>query len=129
MPLKSYLPILLVALGGSVGALARYGLSGLVQGNRVGFPVGTLVVNLLGCLIMGFLARWIDRGIASSELRFALGLGFLGAFTTFSTFSLEALRLWMDANQGGALLYIGVSVLGCLLVTAIGYVVARMIWG
>lgn len=127
--MKSYLPILLVAVGGALGALARYGLSGWVQGSRIGFPTGTLVVNLLGCLIMGMLARWIDRGIAGPELRLALGIGLLGALTTFSTFSLDALRLWQHHSPGSALLYVAVSVVGCLALVALGYLATRALWG
>jgi CrcB protein len=127
--MKSYLPILLVAMGGAVGSLARYGLSGLVQGSRTGFPLGTLVVNLLGCLAMGFLGRWVKIGIAGPEFRLLLGLGFLGGFTTFSTFSLETLNLFIDQNPVNGLLYIAGSVVGGLVAVAAGYLAARAIWG
>lgn len=126
--MKSSLPIILIALGGAVGALARYGLSGLVQGNRLGFPTGTLVVNLLGCLVMGMLARWLKVGIAPTELRYLLGLGFLGAFTTFSTFSYEALNLYINHDVSSALLYITSSLFGCLATVTLGYLLARAIW-
>jgi CrcB protein len=126
--MKASIPVLLVAIGGMVGALARYGLSGFVQGNRVGFPIGTLVVNLLGCFIMGLLARWLEVGIARPELRYLLGLGFLGAFTTFSTFSFEAIRLFMDHNATTGMLYIVSSLFGCLATVTAGYVIARAVW-
>lgn len=121
-------PIMLVAAGGMLGALARYGLSGVVQGNRIGFPYGTLVVNLLGCLVMGVLGRWLETGIASPEIRYLVGLGFLGAFTTFSTFSFEALRLLLDHNASTALLYIATSLLGCLGAVTAGYLATRALW-
>lgn len=126
--MKPYLPVVLVALGGAVGALARYGLGGWIQGNRT-FPLGTLVVNLLGCLVMGLLARWVETGVAKSEMRYLVGLGFLGAFTTFSTFSFEALRLYLNHSGATSLLYVLLSVLGCLAAVTVGYLVARTVWG
>ena len=126
--MKSYIPIIFVALGGAVGSLARYGLSGLVQANRSGFPLGTLVVNVLGCLAMGFLARWLEVRILSPEFRFLIGLGFLGGFTTFSTFSYEALRLLMDHDTVNAIVYIAGSLFGCLAAVTAGYFIARAIW-
>ena len=123
----SHLTLLLIAAGGMTGALARYGLSGLVQGNRIHFPYGTLVVNLLGCLLMGMLLYWIQHGVVSSEMRMFFGLGFLGAFTTYSAFSAEALNLLMQGNAGGALLYIGASVFGSLTAVTMGYLFAKAI--
>jgi CrcB protein len=126
--MRSYLPIILIALGGALGSLARYGLGGLVQGNRLNFPAGTLAVNLLGCLVMGFLGWWIHAGLAKPPLRLFLGIGFLGAFTTFSTFSLETMSLFREHSSGAALLYLSASVLGCLLAFAVGYLIASAIW-
>jgi len=126
---KTLMPVILVAVGGAVGAVARFGLSGFVQGNRVGFPFGTLVVNLIGCLAMGFLARWVEVGIASPQLRLLLGLGFLGGFTTFSSFSFEALNLYLNHNVIGSLLYVAASMVGCLALVTFGYMIARYIWG
>ena len=127
--METILPILLIAIGGAVGSLARYGLGGLVQGNRMGFPIGTLVVNMLGCLAMGLLARWLKIGLAGPQLRLLFGIGFLGGFTTFSTFSLEALNLLLDRNLLTALIYIGGSLFGSLLAVTLGYLTARAIWG
>lgn len=126
--MKPYLPAILVTVGGAIGSLARFGLSGLVQGNRAGFPLGTLVVNLLGCLVMGVLARWLEVRILSPEFRYLLGLGFLGGFTTFSSFSYEALHLFLNHSALNGLLYIGGSLLGTLAAVAAGYFTARMIW-
>lgn len=127
--MKSSLSILLLSLGGIFGVLARYGLSGVIQGNRVGFPVGTLVVNIVGCLAMGVLGRWLEIGIVKPELRYLLGLGFLGAFTTFSSFSYETLRLLLAHNITAALLNVAGSLIGCLLAVFIGYKAAALIWG
>ena len=87
--------IVLIAGAGAIGSLARYGLSDVVgRWLGKGFPYGTLAVNLLGCFFLGALMELaIASDWVSSELRLALGVGFFGAFTTFSTFSVETMRL------------------------------------
>jgi fluoride exporter len=120
--------ILLVALGGAGGSVARFLLSGCVQGDRVGFPWGTLVVNLCGCLLIGAVMAWIDVGIPRTEWRHVLVIGFLGGFTTFSAFSYEAIRLFTDGNLLGGLGYISATLFGCLLVTAGSYLVVHRFW-
>jgi CrcB protein len=119
---------MLVAVGGALGALARYGLGGWVQGGRTDFPLGTLLVNLLGCFVMGFVMHWTSRGYISSELRFFLAIGILGGFTTFSSFSMESLRLFEEGRVTPALLYIGLSLLGCLVTVTAGYKIAQLLW-
>jgi fluoride exporter len=126
--MNPYTSILLVALGGACGSVARYGLSGLVQGNRAGFPWGTLVVNLCGCLVIGVLMAWLELGLLRAEWRYALVIGFLGGFTTFSAFSYEAIRLLTDGNLTYGLAYIGVSLVGCLAATAGAYVAIKALW-
>jgi CrcB protein len=101
--------VLLVGLGGAVGSLARYGVG--VAAARLlglGFPWGTLFVNILGGLAMGLLAARV--GPESENVRLALGVGVLGGFTTFSAFSLETVRL-MQHHPGQAALYVAASVL------------------
>jgi len=98
--------IFYIGLGGFLGAISRYGLSGMVHllmGGRAGvFPVGTLVVNIIGCLILGFSAHGLNNRLEIDHaLRVGLTVGFLGAFTTFSTFAYESLTL---AQNGGVLL-------------------------
>ena len=91
--------LLLVGLGGFMGALLRYSITGFFQGwsKSVHFPYGTLVVNLLGCLLLGFLSQIAEtRGIISAEARSFLFVGLLGAFTTFSTFGNDLLT-WANA--------------------------------
>ena len=127
--MKSFSSLLLVALGGAVGALARYGLGGVIQGNRTDFPYGTLVINILGCLAMGVLMGLVPSNIAKPSHRLLLGIGFLGAFTTFSTFSFEALSLFQHHNTTAGLLYVILSLIGCLAAVALGYLAARAIWG
>lgn len=91
--------LLAIAAGGAVGALLRFGLSGWVQ-HRTGaaFPWGTLAVNLAGCFCIGLLAGWFQHTPVSPWLRDLLMVGLLGALTTFSTFSLESLRLLRDGE-------------------------------
>ena len=86
--------ILLVLLGGSLGALSRYGVSLLaVKVFGVKFPWGTLLVNLSGCFLIGLAFAWGDRGlgIMNSSVRLFFMTGYLGALTTFSTFGLETI--------------------------------------
>jgi CrcB protein len=90
-----------VGLGGFLGALARYGLSGWIhrQIPATTFPYGTLAVNLLGCLLIGVAAGLGEaRGLLSPELRVFVLIGLLGGFTTFSTFGYETFAMVRDAE-------------------------------
>lgn len=89
-----------VAVGGALGSVLRYGAGGVIQRwNGSDWPMGTLTVNILGSFVIGFLAQMIlARGIMSPQARLFVMVGLLGGFTTFSTFSLETLRL---VQQGG----------------------------
>ena len=108
-------------LGGAAGALARYALQGLVQPAGGTFPVGTLAVNLLGALLLGFLMRYLlASGMVSPELRAGLTIGFCGAFTTMSTFSYETVALFTDGELWRATLYVIGSVGGSLAAIAAG---------
>ncbi|MFO1018481.1 MAG: fluoride efflux transporter CrcB [Hyphomonadaceae bacterium] len=100
--------VLLVAMGGAVGSLARFGV-GVAMARWLGlaFPWGTLTVNILGGLAMGLLAARV--GPDTEHVRLALGVGVLGGFTTFSAFSLETVRL-MQHQPGLAALYVVASV-------------------
>lgn len=114
--------ILLVALGGAVGSMARYGV-GLAAARwlGLGFPWGTLAVNVIGGLAMGLLAARV--GPEQENLRLLLGVGLLGGFTTFSAFSLETVRLMQQAPAHGAL-YVAAS-----LILSVGACWAGMILG
>lgn len=94
---------LYIALAGALGALARWAFSRLMLAIwGPGFPLGTLGENLSGCFLLGLLMELAERGVLiSSELRTVLAVGFIGTFTTFSTFEFETLRL---ARRGGLLL-------------------------
>lgn len=100
--------LLLVAAGGAIGALARYGVGvGAARWFGLAFPWGTLAVNIVGGFAMGWLAARV--GPEQETLRLALGVGVLGGFTTFSAFSLETVRL-MEHQPGLAMLYAAASV-------------------
>ncbi len=121
--------ILAIAAGGALGALLRYWTSIAVHG-RLGmaFPYGTLAVNVLGSLLMGFLYIWlIDRMAAGPALRAFLLIGVLGAFTTFSTFSMETLNLLEAGHPGKALANVLVSVVVCVTAAGLGVVAARQL--
>jgi len=106
--------ILLIGLGGGVGAICRFLLSRTIQ-LSLGtlFPVGTLLVNVLGSFLIGLLSVLIFNRfpIWGAELRALLLIGLLGGFTTFSTFSLEALELWENGEGIKMILYLGLSVM------------------
>lgn len=114
--------LLLIALGGALGSVCRYLLGSVVQrSTHAEFPLGTLVVNILGCLAIGAIFRLIPpvapRGSPTSAL---LIVGFCGGFTTFSAFSLETIGLLTGGEWLKAVVYVGLSVLVCLAATAIG---------
>jgi fluoride exporter len=114
--------LLLLLVFGSIGTLARYGLQGVVQ-FRTGstFPAGTLVVNLLGCFLLGGVGQYSLAHISiPADWRIGLTVGFFGAFTTFSTFSWETVHLLDDGDWMRALLYAGVSFLGGLFLLKLG---------
>ncbi len=118
---------LLVFLGGGLGSLLRFELSGFVQA-RMGFafPWGTLSVNALGCLAIGLLATWFDeRSGTSIEARHLLVAGLLGGFTTFSAFGLETFRLLEEARYAAALGNAAGSLVVCLAAVAIGIAIGR----
>jgi CrcB protein len=114
-----------VALGGALGALARYGISGWVY-DRIGenFPWGTLVVNLVGCLALGLVVRWLQVSAVAPEVRPFLTIGVLGAFTTFSTFSYETVALLQEGQWLRAGLYMGGSVVLGLIAMVAGMALA-----
>lgn len=121
--------LLFIALGGAAGALARHALGSLVAQRYPGhFPLGTLLINLLGSFAIGLLyVLIVERMSLHADWRSVLMVGFLGAFTTFSTFSLESVNLLLHGQPGIALGYIACSLLGCIAATWLAILLARMI--
>ena len=118
-----------IAAGGAAGALLRYWVSnGIHALLGRGFPYGTLAVNITGSLLMGFLYIWLIERLASgSLLRAFLLVGVLGAFTTFSTFSVETLILMESGQLGKAILNVLASVVVCIAAAGIGILLARQL--
>ncbi len=103
--------LFLVFVGGGLGAAGRHLVGqGAVRFFGFGFPYGTLIVNVLGCLAMGLLIGWLVRRGGSQDMRLFLATGVLGGFTTFSAFSLDVANLWERGAGGQAATYILASV-------------------
>lgn len=125
--MEQLIKLLNVGVGGAIGAIGRYWLSGLAQQFEGRFPLGTLAVNLLGSLLMGFLAvLFIEKLMVNQELRLFLLVGVLGAFTTYSTFSYETLMLVRSEAWLMAGLNILTNVIGTLLAVWGGYTLAKL---
>lgn len=107
---------LYVFCGAGLGGILRYWLGSLIQSRAGEFPLGTLVVNVTGCLVMGILAaRWAGPGGPREELRLAVLVGVLGGYTTFSSFGRDAMTLASKQQWGGAAGYVLASVVLSLL--------------
>lgn len=123
--------VALVALGGSLGAVARYLLSGYAQrlSQNATFPIGTLVVNVLGCLVAGFLSQLAEEhGLLSAEMRVFLFIGVLGGFTTFSAFANESVNLMRQAEAMMTVVNVVANVLLCLGAVWAGRAIAFALW-
>lgn len=121
--------LLIIAGGGALGAVLRFEVSTYIY-RLLGrdFPYGTLAVNLIGSFLMGICFILIlERGLLSAEWRSAIIVGFLGAFTTFSTFSIETLTLIESGEVNRALLNIMLSLVICLGATWVGLIIGRQI--
>ena len=126
--------ILYVALGGAIGASLRYWL-GLAAARALGpdYPYGTLAANVLGGFLMGLLAGWLAFKVSASttspeNMRLFLGVGLLGGFTTFSSFSLEAFRMLESKAYGAFAGYVGGSVVLAIGALIIGMMIARKVF-
>lgn len=114
--------LFLIALFGAIGTLARYGLQGVVQIRMgSGFPYGTLLINLSGCLLLGFIGQLtLNRMLISSDLRIAIAVGFFGGYTTFSSFGWETAKMLEDGEWLLATTYVSASVIAGLLLSVVG---------
>jgi CrcB protein len=112
----------LIALFGAIGTLARYGLQGVVQlcmGS--GFPYGTLLINLTGCLLLGFIGQiTLNRMLISADMRMAIAVGFFGGYTTFSSFGWETAKMLEAGEWLRATTYVAASVFAGLLLSVAG---------
>jgi CrcB protein len=120
--------LLLIALGGAAGSVLRYLIGGRVQQFAPhGFPVGTLVVNVVGCFLIGIFIRQFMNIQTHNHMRALLIVGFCGGFTTFSAFSMESVGLIEGGEYSRAFSYILLSVALCLTATFAGMTVMRAI--
>lgn len=116
-------------IGGGIGAVLRYVLSGLIQRQSESlFPYGTLAVNLIGALIIGFLWEIFQNINVSTNIRIFIFIGLLGAFTTFSTFSLETVNLIKEKEYINALANILISNITCITLVFMGSAFAKLLF-
>ena len=119
------LRILVIGLGGFVGAIARHGLNAGID-RRYGHLVATLAVNVAGCFLLGVLAGLVQRRVVTSEnTRLLIQTGFLSSFTTFSTFGMASFELMRDGRTGLALLNVAVSLVLGITAAAAGWFLVR----
>ncbi|MDY6855451.1 MAG: fluoride efflux transporter CrcB [Thermodesulfobacteriota bacterium] len=124
--------VILVGLGGFIGAVLRYLISGCVQAltQSVAFPHGTLAVNIMGCFLIGILSHLVDSQAGmTAEIRLLLMVGILGSFTTYSTFSNETINLLQDQRLLLAFLNVATHIILGLSAVIIGRFTVIMIWG
>lgn len=114
--------VLLIAVFGAVGTLARYGLQGVVQIKMSStFPYGTLLVNLTGCFFLGLIGQFtLNRMIIPAEWRLAIAVGFFGGYTTFSSFGWETAKMFEAGEWLRASTYVAASVVLGLLLSVAG---------
>ena len=123
------MPLILIGLGGFAGAISRYLVDGMVSERTAGaFPWGTLAVNATGSFILGLLfAMTTERAILPAEIRGPVMIGFIGAYTTFSTYMLESWVLVENGSYGPAIANLGGSMLVGLAAVAAGLLIGRAI--
>jgi CrcB protein len=120
--------LLLIAIGGAAGSLARYGTAVLFAGppDRTAFPWGTFAANLIGCLLVGYVNGLLLEKVIRPEMRFLLTIGFIGGFTTFSTFGYEAATFLRDGNYARAAAYLVLSNIAGIALVFVGLALARL---
>ena len=123
--------LFLAGIGGFAGSALRYAVTGFVQNSNSStrFPFGTLTVNLIGCLLIGFLSELAEvRGIFTADTRVLIFVGVLGGFTTFSAFGNETMNLWHDGESALAIANIAAHVVLCLGAVWSSRAIALQIW-
>jgi len=123
--------IILVGMGGFIGAILRYLVSGFVQNisQSIAFPHGTLAVNIMGCFLIGMFSHLIEfQGSMTAEMRLMLMVGVLGSFTTYSTFSGETMNLVQDQRLFLALINVLAHVVLGLSAVLVGRLAVIAIW-
>jgi CrcB protein len=120
--------VLLIAAGGSLGAVARYGMSTLAYhfANET-FPWGTLAVNLMGSFLIGVFVELFETAIIPTDWRSFITIGFLGAYTTFSTYALETVNLLRDGELPLVAANIALSNIACILLVVLGVFTSRFL--
>ena len=117
---------ILVGVGGFLGSVVRYLLSTLISfDSPTSIPLGTFLVNVIGCFVIGVIYSFSERFMIGSEVRLFLATGVCGGFTTFSAFSAESIVLFRDGNYTFAVLYILSSVIVGLLATIFGWWIVK----
>jgi CrcB protein len=118
--------ILAVAIGGAIGSLGRYIVALLVEKiSLVNFPIATFFANITGCLLIGFFWNYFDRLHVSNEFRLFVFTGFLGGYTTFSTFARESMQFFKAGEPLHALGYILASNIAGLAAVALGFIISQ----
>jgi CrcB protein len=123
--------LVLVGIGGFIGSVLRFGVSGLVQEwtKRDDFPVGTLAVNVIGCLIIGIVSQLAEaRAAFSPETRAFVVIGILGGFTTFSSFGNETMNLWRDGEGFLGFLNVAAQLVLSLGAVWLGRLLGHQVW-
>jgi len=123
--------LMLIGLGGSIGAILRYSISGLIQNlsGSINFPFGTLAVNIMGCFLIGLFSYLIEaRAMFTDETRAFLLIGVLGAFTTFSTFGHETYNHFVESKFHLVGINVGAHLLFGLLAVYLGRITSFAIW-
>ena len=117
-----------VALGGATGAVLRFLVSQLLPQAKTGFPYATLLVNIVGCILIGvFYVFFVERYSGTAPWRELLVVGLCGGFTTYSAFSFEVLQLWQSGQVQTALIYIVLSVVFCIVATLVAVSLMRLV--
>jgi CrcB protein len=119
---------LLIAVGGAVGSVARYATYSLLvrATDRTQFPWGTLAANLVGCLLIGYLNGLLSDRLIRPEYRFLAVIGFLGGYTTFSTFGWETAAYLRDAQYARAAAYVLANNVFGIALVVVGYALSRL---